>query len=166
MVGFVFRAVIAALGLWLATRWIGGISIDSAATLVLAGVLLGVVNAIVRPIAVVLTFPLTLLTLGLFLLIVNAAMLGLRPRGAPYTPRLERIPVRSSGRSALTADRFFSIIPAPCSRQSGRHREDVGDVVEAVAGVVRRQQRRAVDLDDEQVPNGVRVLGAIQTVHG
>jgi putative membrane protein len=77
MVGFVFRAVIAALGLWLATLWVGGISIDSAGTLVLAGVLLGVVNAIVRPIAVVLTFPLTLLTLGLFLLIVNAAMLGL-----------------------------------------------------------------------------------------
>jgi|SRR5687768_8999933 putative membrane protein len=77
MLGFVLRAVIAALGLWLATRWIGGIAIDSAATLVLAGVLLGVVNAIVRPIAVVLTFPLTLLTLGLFLLIVNAAMLGL-----------------------------------------------------------------------------------------
>ncbi len=77
MVGFVFRAVIAALGLWLATHWVGGISIDSAGTLVLAGVLLGVVNAIVRPIAVVLTFPLTLLTLGLFLLIVNAAMLGL-----------------------------------------------------------------------------------------
>ncbi len=39
--------------------------------------LLGIVNAIVRPIAVVLTLPLTLLTLGLFLLVVNAAMLGL-----------------------------------------------------------------------------------------
>ena len=42
-----------------------------------AALLLGFVNAIVRPIAVVLTFPLTLVTLGLFLLVVNAAMLGL-----------------------------------------------------------------------------------------
>jgi putative membrane protein len=77
MMGFIFRGVIAALGLWLATRWVSGIRIDSPQTLVLAGLLLGVVNAIVRPIAVVLTFPFTVLTLGLFLLVVNAAMLAL-----------------------------------------------------------------------------------------
>ena len=77
MIGFLFRAVIAALGLWVATRWVGGIQIDTPATLVLAGVLLGVVNAVVRPVAVILTFPFTLLTIGLFLLVVNAAMLGL-----------------------------------------------------------------------------------------
>jgi putative membrane protein len=77
MVGFIFRAVIAALGLWLATAWVTGIYIDSPVTLVLAGALLGVVNAFVRPIAVILTFPFTILTLGLFLLVVNAGMLGL-----------------------------------------------------------------------------------------
>jgi putative membrane protein len=77
MIGFIFRAVIAALGLWVATRWVSGIAIDTPATLVLAGVLLGVVNAIVRPIAIVLTLPFTVLTIGLFLLVVNAAMLGL-----------------------------------------------------------------------------------------
>jgi putative membrane protein len=78
MIGFVFRAVIAALGLWLATRLLGPrIYIDDAGTLVLAGVLLGIVNAIVRPVTVVLTFPITLVTLGFFLLVVNAAMLGL-----------------------------------------------------------------------------------------
>lgn len=77
MIGFVFRAVIAALGLWVATRWVAGIVIDTPATLLLAGILLGVVNAIVRPVAVILTFPFTILTLGLFLLVVNAAMLGL-----------------------------------------------------------------------------------------
>jgi putative membrane protein len=76
MIGFVFRAVIAALGLWIATRWVDGIMIDKPMTLVLAGVLLGVVNAFVRPVMVVLTFPITLATLGLFLLVVNAAMLG------------------------------------------------------------------------------------------
>lgn len=78
MIGFVFRAVIAALGLWLATRLLAPqLQIDSATTLVLAGLLLGVVNAFVRPLAVVITFPMTVLTLGLFLLVVNAAMLGL-----------------------------------------------------------------------------------------
>jgi putative membrane protein len=77
MIGFVFRAVIAALGLWLATRWVNGIYIDTPATLLLAGLLLGVVNAVVRPIAVILTFPFTILTIGLFLLVVNAGMLGL-----------------------------------------------------------------------------------------
>ena len=41
MIGFIFRAVIAALGLWLATSWVSGIYIDSAGTLVLAGLLLG-----------------------------------------------------------------------------------------------------------------------------
>jgi putative membrane protein len=77
MIGFLFRAVIAALGLWLATLWVSGIYIDSPVTLVLAGALLGIVNAIVRPIAVILTFPFTIVTLGLFLLVINAAMLGL-----------------------------------------------------------------------------------------
>ena len=77
MVGFLFRAALSMVGLWIATRWVSGIRIDDARTLVLAGVVLGVVNAIVRPILVILTFPLTILTLGLFLLVVNAAMLGL-----------------------------------------------------------------------------------------
>jgi putative membrane protein len=77
VIGFLFRAAIAALGLWLATRWVDGIDINNATTLLLAAVLLGVVNAIVRPIAVILTLPVTLFTLGLFLLVVNAAMLGL-----------------------------------------------------------------------------------------
>ena len=46
-------------------------------TLVLAGLLLGVVNAIVRPFALLLSLPALVLTLGLFLLVINAAMLGL-----------------------------------------------------------------------------------------
>ncbi len=77
MTGFVLRIAIVALGLWLATHVLDGLRFDGAAALFAAALLLGVVNAIVRPIAVVLTLPLTLLTLGLFLLVVNAAMLGL-----------------------------------------------------------------------------------------
>ena len=77
MTGFVLRGAIVALGLWLATMILPGLHFDSAGYLLGAALLLGIVNAIVRPIAVVLTLPLTLLTLGLFLLVVNAAMLGL-----------------------------------------------------------------------------------------
>lgn len=77
MTGFIFRAVIAALGLWLATIWVSGIHIGSKSTLLLAGLLLGIVNAIVRPVLIVLTLPVTLVTLGFFLLVINAAMLGL-----------------------------------------------------------------------------------------
>ena len=77
MAFFILRALIAALGLWLATEWVDGISVNSPTTLILAAVLLGIVNAIVRPLAILLTLPLTLITLGFFLLIVNAAMVGL-----------------------------------------------------------------------------------------
>jgi putative membrane protein len=75
--GFLMRAVIVALGLWAATRWVSGVEIDGPSTLLLAGLLLGVVNAIVRPIAIVLTLPMTIATLGLFLLVINAGMVGL-----------------------------------------------------------------------------------------
>ena len=75
--GFVVRAVIAAVGLWLASLWVGGLTITDPGTLVLAAVLLGVCNAIVKPVLVILTLPITVLTLGLFLLVVNAAVLGL-----------------------------------------------------------------------------------------
>jgi putative membrane protein len=77
MMGFVLRALITAIGLWLASEWVSGVYFDSPGTLILAGLLLGVVNAIVRPIAFILTLPITLLTLGLFLLVLNAGMVAL-----------------------------------------------------------------------------------------
>lgn len=77
MTGFIFRAAIVALGLWLATQIFAGLQFDGPVTLLAAAVLLGIVNAVVRPIAVILTLPLTLLSLGLFLLVINAGMLGL-----------------------------------------------------------------------------------------
>jgi putative membrane protein len=77
MMGFLLRAVITAAGLWLATRWVPGVHIDTTTTLLLAGLLLGVVNAIVRPIAFILTLPVTILTLGLFLFVLNALMVWL-----------------------------------------------------------------------------------------
>jgi putative membrane protein len=77
MAGFILRALIASLGLWAATEILDGLTIDDATTLILAGVLLGLVNAVVRPFALLLSLPALLFTLGLFLLVVNAAMLGL-----------------------------------------------------------------------------------------
>lgn len=77
MTGFILRAAFVALGLWLATQILDGLHFASAGVLLIAALLLGLVNAIVRPIAIVLTLPLTLLTLGLFLLVVNAGMVGL-----------------------------------------------------------------------------------------
>lgn len=77
MTGFILRALLAALGLWLATDWVPGVHIDNLQTLLLAGLLLGVVNALVRPIVFVLTLPATIVTLGLFLLVLNGAMVAL-----------------------------------------------------------------------------------------
>lgn len=77
MAGFILRLLIGALGLWLATELVPGIAINGAWTLLGAALLLGIVNAIVRPVLVILTLPITVVTLGLFLLVVNAATLGL-----------------------------------------------------------------------------------------
>lgn len=74
---FVIRAAFAALGLWLAARFVPGVRVRDAGTLILAALLLGLVNAFVRPVVFVLTLPLTIVTLGLFLLIVNALMIML-----------------------------------------------------------------------------------------
>ena len=77
MVGFLLRAAITALGLWVAGEIFQGLYFASPTKLIVAAVLLGAVNAFVRPLAFILTLPLTVLSLGLFLLVLNAAMVGL-----------------------------------------------------------------------------------------
>ena len=72
---FVIRAIFAALGLWLAAKLVPGVHVRDTQTLILAALLLGLVNAFIRPIVVLLTLPLTIVTLGLFLLLVNAGMI-------------------------------------------------------------------------------------------
>jgi putative membrane protein len=71
MVRFIIHALAAALGFWIASKVLHGVHVAGIESLLLAGLLLGVVNALVRPILVILTLPLTILTLGLFLLVVN-----------------------------------------------------------------------------------------------
>ncbi len=77
MTWFFFRAAIASLGLWLASEMVDGLEFAGPGWLILAAILLGVVNALVRPVLVLLTLPLTIVTLGIFLLVINGLMLGL-----------------------------------------------------------------------------------------
>ena len=77
MRGFLLRVLIVGIGLWVAAAIVPGITITGARTLIIAALLLGIVNAFVRPVVIILTLPLTILTLGLFLLVINAAMLSL-----------------------------------------------------------------------------------------
>ena len=77
MRGFLIRAVVVAIGLWLASQIVPGVEIRSTGSLIAAALLLGIVNAFVRPILVILTLPITLLTLGLFLLVINGLMIEL-----------------------------------------------------------------------------------------
>ena len=75
--GFLARLFITAFALWAAAELVPGIHVGGLFGLLLAALVFGLVNALVRPAAVLLSLPLTVLTLGLFLLVVNAAMLGL-----------------------------------------------------------------------------------------
>ena len=77
MPGFLIRILIVALGLWLATEFVPGIEIKGAWTLLGAALLLGLVNAVMRPLLILLTLPITVLTFGLFLLVINAGTLAL-----------------------------------------------------------------------------------------
>ena len=69
--------LIAMFGLFMASQLIPGVSIEGTGTFILAALLLGIVNALVRPVAFILTLPLTVVTFGLFLFVINAGMFGL-----------------------------------------------------------------------------------------
>ena len=77
MNGFFVRLAISAFGLWVASQLVPGVDIRGGWTLVFAALWLGIVNALLRPIVLLITLPFTLITLGVFILIVNAAMFGL-----------------------------------------------------------------------------------------
>src|SRR2546422_9537505 len=77
MKGFLFRLVITGLGLWAAETIVPGVHIDGWGNLVVAALLLGIANAVIRPIILILTLPLTVLTLGLFILVVNGRSVAL-----------------------------------------------------------------------------------------
>ena len=77
MLRFIVQFLVTCFGLWLSSRIVPGVDFLSNGSLLAAALLLGIANAVVRPILTIITFPLTVVTFGLFLLVVNAAMIGL-----------------------------------------------------------------------------------------
>ena len=76
MQGFIVRMLVTAAGLALAAWIVPGITVSGSGTLLLAALLMGIVNGFVRPVVILLTLPLTIVTFGVFLLVVNAGMFG------------------------------------------------------------------------------------------
>ena len=75
LIPFLAQWAITALSLWVASHIFKGMRFDSTSALVVSALLLGFANAIVKPLLIVLTLPLTLLTFGLFLLVINALVI-------------------------------------------------------------------------------------------
>jgi putative membrane protein len=77
MSGFLIRWAINALALYLTTLIVKGVAVPDVGSVIIAALVLGIVNAVIRPIVLLLTLPFNLLTLGLFTLVVNTGMLYL-----------------------------------------------------------------------------------------
>ncbi|CAN5278044.1 phage holin family protein [soil metagenome] len=77
MVHLILSFAIGALGLWVAAQVVPGFKIRDIPSLLLATLLLGIANAVIRPVLGFLTFPITILTLGLWLLVLNGLMVAL-----------------------------------------------------------------------------------------
>lgn len=75
MQGLLVRWLVSALALYLTNLIVAGIHVDGIMALLFAAVTIGILNAVVRPIILLLTLPLNILTLGLFTLVVNGLML-------------------------------------------------------------------------------------------
>jgi putative membrane protein len=74
---FLVHWLVVAAALWVTTRVVGGVHVADVGVLALAALVLGLVNALVRPVITILTLPLTIITLGLFYLVVNGLAFGL-----------------------------------------------------------------------------------------
>ena len=83
MTGFLIHSVVLAVAIWLTAQVVSGVTVTSWGALALAALVLAIVNAIVRPILVILTLPITVLTLGLFYLVINGAAFGLAAAVVP-----------------------------------------------------------------------------------
>lgn len=77
MIEFIIHILITAVLLVLVAKIVSGVEVSDWGTAIFAALVLGVVNAVVKPILIILTIPITILTLGLFLLVINALMLWL-----------------------------------------------------------------------------------------
>jgi putative membrane protein len=73
----IIKILISAVAVFAVSYILSGVTVKSFGTAILVAIVLGIVNAIIRPILVILTIPVTILTLGLFLLVINALMIML-----------------------------------------------------------------------------------------
>ncbi len=74
---FLLRWALTTVPLWVASYLFRGVTFNSVETLIISGLLLGLVNAIIKPLIVILTLPITVLTLGLFIIAINTGILFL-----------------------------------------------------------------------------------------
>lgn len=74
---FIVQIIVVGLLLYVVAKLVPGMEIDGIGHALLAGLVLGIINALIRPLLVFLTLPITILTLGLFLLVINALLLKL-----------------------------------------------------------------------------------------
>lgn len=77
MIEIIFIWFVTAVGLWITTKLVRGVRCRSAGSLLLAALVLGFINSFIRPILLFFTLPITMLTLGLFALVINALMINL-----------------------------------------------------------------------------------------
>lgn len=141
MGAFIVRVLINGLALWVASWILPGLDISTTATsnaatnagitqggdtvgVVLAylfiGLIFGIVNAIVRPLVKLLSLPITILTLGLFTIIINAAMLYLTAWLSSYTP--VHLTIDSFFWTAILAAIIISVISMVANKIPGAHK--------------------------------------------
>ncbi|WP_018135331.1 phage holin family protein [Acaricomes phytoseiuli] len=134
---FLIRVIIGTAGLWIATWLLPGMRIDSAATqqmaqdgvplagllaLLFIGLIFGVVNALVKPLVSLISLPVTLLTLGLFTVVINAAMLWLTSWLSSFTPI--QLSIDSFFWTAILAAILVSLIAMVGNAVTGVNRRD------------------------------------------
>jgi putative membrane protein len=80
---FLIHWIVIALALWVTAYVLPGVNVDSYQALAIAAIVLGLVNALIRPILTILTLPITILTLGLFYLVINGLTFLLASKMVP-----------------------------------------------------------------------------------
>src|SRR2546425_7224300 len=124
--GFLLRVLINAAALWVAASLIPGIALGGLGHTLLAALVLGIINAVVRPILIFLTLPITLVTLGLFIFVLNAFCLWLTSRLVPgfevhgfgaAVPRAPGVSPRSRGPTAEITNAPGDAAPNPRTPQ-------------------------------------------------
>ena len=127
---FLLRVIINAAAIWLATQVLGGLDVvsDEGATstvlvLLAVGLVFGLVNAIVKPIVKAISFPLYIVTLGLFTLVVNALMLmltGWLSERTDYGLRIDDFGTAVLGALIISIVSFLLSVVIPGARKKDR----------------------------------------------